>query len=82
MEQNDNNQPPTPSELMGWANTYGITHPIVTDPDFDEAVQYLWANPSFDGSIGLPNMQLLSSGMVVEISNGWPSESTIVSYLP
>ena len=82
MAQNNNNQPPTPSDLMSWANTYGITHPIVTDPDFGEAVQYLWANPSFDGSIGLPNMQLLSSGMVVEISNGWPSDSTIVSYLP
>ena len=82
MAQNDNNLPPTPSELMGWADTYGITHPIVTDAEFSEAIQYLWANPSFDGSIGLPNMQLLSSGMVVEISNSWPSESTIVSYLP
>ena len=45
MAQNNNNQPPTESDLMGWANTYGITHPIVTDPDFGEAVQYLWANP-------------------------------------
>ena len=82
MAENDNDQPPTASELMDWANTYGITYPIVTDPEFGETLQYLSADSFFDGNIGLPNMQLLSSGMVVEISNGWLSENTIVSYLP
>lgn len=77
MVQSNNNQTPTASELMDWANTCGITHPIATDTDFSEVAQYLWANPSLHGNIGLPNTQLLSPGMVVEISN----ECLIVSYL-
>ena len=80
--ENDNSQAPSQSDLMYWANTYGLTHPVVADPGFNETVQYLWANPQFDGTIGLPNMQLLSPGMVVELTNSWPSESYIVSYLP
>ena len=82
MAENYNYQTPTTSDLMDWANTYGITHPVVADSSFNEAVSYLWANPNFNGSIGLPNMQLLSPGMVVELSNEWPSQGTIVSYLP
>ena len=82
MAENSNYQTPSQSDLMDWANTYGITHPVVSDSGFNEAVQYLWANPQFTGTIGLPNMQLLSSGMVVEFSNSWPSESDIVSFLP
>ena len=82
MAENYNYQTPNQSDLMDWANSYGITHPVVADPDFNEAVQYLWANPQFNGTIGLPNMQLISSGMVVEMSNSSISEYQIVGYLP
>ena len=82
ISENYDYQTPSQSDLMDWANTYGITHPVVVDAGFNETVQYLWANPEFTGTIGLPNMQLLSSGMVVELSNSWPSDSYIVSFLP
>ena len=67
---------------MQWANDYGVTHPVVADPGFGETVNYLYAAPNFNGTFYLPNMQLLSSGMVVEISNGYVSESDVINHLP
>ena len=82
MGENNNVQTPTPSELMQWANQYGITHPVVVDPNFNETSQYLFADPSFNGSFYLPNMQLLAPGRVVTISNDWVTLSDIQQVLP
>ena len=79
----ENNQGGTPSqsELQWWANQYNLTHPVVADPGFNETVQYLYGDPNFNGSFGLPNMQLLSSGMVVRVSNDWVYQSDINNWL-
>ena len=73
---------PTQADLQEWANDYGITHPVLADPGFGELVNYLYADPSFNGSFGLPNMELLSPGMQVEIINGYVGASDIEAYLP
>lgn len=67
---------------MSWATTYNISHPVVADPEFNETVQYLFADPNFDGAFGIPNMQMLSTGMLIEHSNALLSESEIIGYLP
>ncbi len=82
MGENDYSQTPSQAELMQWANDYGLNHPVVADPGFNVTAQYLWASPSFNGSFYLPNMQLLSSGMVVIESNTWLYESQVVDSLP
>ena len=79
----ENNQGSTPSQsdLQYWANQYNLTHPVVADPGFNETAQYLWGDPNFNGSFGLPNMQLLSSGMVIRASNDWVYQSDITNWL-
>ena len=72
---------PTQEDLQQWAADYGLTHPVVADPDYGAAVNYLFANPNFTGSISLPNMQLLSGGMIVEVSNDQLSETQILPYI-
>ena len=79
----ENNSGPNVSQgdLQYWANTFGLTHPVVADPGFDVTAQYLFADPNFSGSFGLPNMQLLSPGMIVERSNTWIDQSDFMPYL-
>ena len=79
--ENYSGQPPSQAELMQWASDYGISHPVVSDPGFAETAQYLYADPNYNGMFYLPNMQLLSPGMVVEISNGWISQNDFMGFL-
>jgi hypothetical protein len=72
---------PAQEDLMEWATDYGLTHPVLADPGFSEIVNYLYADPSFNGSFGLPNMELLSPGMVVVSSNGWVNAGDIEALL-
>lgn len=72
---------PAQEDLQEWASTYGLNYPVLADPGYNLVVQYLWENPTFAGSIGLPNMQLLSGGMVVETSNDRLTEADILPYL-
>ena len=80
--ENNSAQAPTPNELMQWANSHGANHPIVVDPGFNQTVQYLYAAPGFNGSFYLPNMQLLSPGMVVEKSNTQLQLNQVLAHLP
>ena len=80
---------PSTSDLQQWANDYGLTHPVLADGDsngdgysFDETVNYLFADPNFDGSFYLPNMQLLVQGRVVLRSNTQLSQQDIINALP
>jgi len=86
--ENNSGNPPSQSDLQSWANDYGLTHPVLADGDlngdgynFDVTVGYLFANPTFNGTFGLPNMQLLSSGMRVEASNDRLQMSDITPFL-
>ena len=65
----ENNAGETPSleDLQEWANSYNITHPVLADSGFAETLNYLRADPSFTGSIGLPTKQLLAPGMIVNM---------------
>ena len=80
--ENYSGQTPSQSELMQFANQNGIAHPVVADPGFSETGNYLYASSSFNGSFYLPNMQLLSSGMVVVKSNDYVNESDVLNNLP
>ena len=81
LAENDYGQTASQSDLQQWANDYGLSHPVLADVNFDVTAGYMFANSSFNGSIALPNMQLLSGGMVVETSNDYLSDSQILSYI-
>ena len=67
---------------MEWANDYNLTHPVLSDPSFGYTTPFLYDSANFDGYFYLPNMQLLSQGRVVAVSNGWVSEGDIQNVLP
>ena len=72
--ENNQEQPPSVSDLQKWASDYGLSHPVLSDAGFSVTAAYLWSNPTFTGSIFLPNLQLVSAGMVVgsQLSNVRP----------
>jgi hypothetical protein len=80
MGENDYGQAPSQSELMGWAQSYGLTHPVLQDNGFYVGWNYISTESS--GSFNLPNMQLLSPGMEIEIVNGWVSSGDISNHVP
>ena len=79
--KNADDEAPSEEDLQQWASDYGLNHPVLADPEYSVVVNYLWANPTFTGSIALPNMQLLSGGMVVEMSNVQVSEADLIPYI-
>ena len=79
--KNADDQAPSQEDLQQWASDYGLNHPVLADPEYSVVVSYLWENPTFTGTIALPNMQLLSGGMVVEMSNVQISEADILPYI-
>ena len=79
--KNAADEAPSQEDLQEWASDYGLNHPVLADPEYNVVVNYLWANPNFTGSIALPNMQVLSGGMVVEMSNVQVSESDLLPYI-
>lgn len=54
------------TELQSWADTYGLTMPVLSDPG--SSVLYSFAS----GSIGLPFTVLIDRGVVVADAN-YPS---------
>ena len=70
------------ADLEEWANTHNLTHPILQDTT-GVAYRYVQtALPPDANSYSLPNMQLLSPGLVVEVTNGSVGPSRIEQYLP
>lgn len=82
MAENSAKETPTVDDLKGWADTYGLTHPVVADADFEVALRFIRASPGFSGNIGLPNLQLLSPGQKVEMTNAQVQKQDIEAYLP
>ena len=74
-------QSPSVSDLQKWATYFELSHPVLADVDFYTTANYLWATEDFNGNLYLPNMQLLSEGMVIEISNSQMSNPQIISYI-
>ena len=84
MSENEDGDIPTATELQGWASANGITHPVVADPNRQILSDFLAGSESAGDSISLPNLQLLTPGMVVALSNNDGqnfSEAELVEYL-
>lgn len=81
MAENESEETPTSADLLSWAEQHSITHPILRDPDAEITVAYLTADSDFSGSYGIPSMQVLSPGMVVERVDAWISEAELQELL-
>lgn len=58
--EDENYEAPTQEDLLGWAEQYGLTMPVIADPGSSTLYQYA------TGSIGLPFTVLLDRGVVLE----------------
>jgi len=58
--ENNDSESPSVDDLTEWADTYGLTMPVLADAG--SSVLYTYAS----GSIGLPYTVLLDRGVVVE----------------
>lgn len=52
-------QPPDQDDLQTWADRYGLTMPVLADPNYQALMEYA------QGSIGLPYTVLLDEGAVL-----------------
>jgi hypothetical protein len=75
-----NSGPATQEDAAEWADSYGLTFPVLADPN-NTGFNYISTDPSIGGSYGLPNSQLLSPGMRVEIVNGGVYENNFTPFL-
>lgn len=73
--ENNQNQVPSVEDLNTWADTYGLTMPVLAD---EQQIVYQFAT---GGSIGLPYTVLLDRGMVVQDGIGSASVSQMDSLL-
>lgn len=74
--QNLSNQTPTQAELMSWATTYGLNHPVVADPGWGVTGRFV------SGSFGLPSMHQLGAGAVVLQRQTYIDSSEVAAALP
>lgn len=74
LAENDFGTAPTQGELGQWAQTYGQSTPVLSDPGWT-TFDTLW-DTNFT-----PAVMLLAPGMEV-VSTDWVSESDIESVLP
>jgi len=84
MSETEEMDTPTATELQEWASANGITHPVVADPNRQILSAFQAASEYAGDSISLPNLQLLTPGMVVALSNNDLqdfSEAELVEYL-
>lgn len=74
---NSSRQPPSVADLQTWANTYGLNHPVVADPNFQTSARFI------DGtSIALPSMTLIKAGGEIVVRGSWVNESQVQANLP
>ena len=60
-----------------WVSTHGLTHPVLDDSGYDVIGRFI------SGSFGIPNVQVLSPGMQVQITNtNHVSPSDFEAWLP
>ena len=72
--------PATQEDAASWANQYGLTFPVLADPN-STLINYIRTDPNFSGGYGLPNKQLLSPGLQVEIVNGGVTPNDFTPFL-
>ncbi|GDX79801.1 hypothetical protein LBMAG42_16120 [Deltaproteobacteria bacterium] len=54
------------SDLQDWADEFGLTMPVVADPE--SALMWKYA-AGFDGSVGLPFTVVIDRGVVIDSIN-------------
>lgn len=74
--QNLSSQTPSQSDLMNWATTYGINHPVVADPNWGVTSRFV------SGSFGLPSMHQIGAGGVVLQRGTTIDASEVAAALP
>jgi hypothetical protein len=77
MGENNSQGAPTQADLQSWADTYGSTHPVLSDPNFAVTSRFLNSN-----TIAMPTGHLLTTGAEVVVRDGWPSSSQLGNALP
>lgn len=66
--EDESGRAPSEGQLLDWATQYGMTFPVLADPDGDVMWSYAGG-----GSVGLPFTVLLDRGNVVDDTN-YPSD--------
>lgn len=75
--ENISGRTPSVEDLADWADTFGLHHPVVADPNWQVTARFV------DGySIALPSMQQLAAGMEILRRDTQVSESQIRGALP
>jgi hypothetical protein len=70
--EDESSNAPDNDDLVSWADQYGLTMPVLADPQ--STTLYSFAS----GSVGLPFTVLLDRGVVVESTN-YPTSSDALS---
>ena len=65
MGENNDSQPPTQEELGEWADAYGLTFPVLSDPNFGMGYTYV------PGGGSLPFLALIDRGMVITATGNY-----------
>jgi hypothetical protein len=74
MAENNSSTTPTTAELADWANTYGLTTPVLADPGW-AVFESLWSGGY------TPANALLAPGMKL-VTTDWVYDSDIEAVLP
>ncbi len=69
--------PPTVDDLNAWVDAYGITHLVVTDPEWEVVDRYSERVPT-----ALPSLTLIAPGMEIIVAAGSVEEADVVAVLP
>jgi len=77
MGENEAGVAPSQADLERWADSYGSTHPVLSDPNFAVTSRFLNSM-----TIAMPTGHLLATGAEVVVRDGWPSNSQINGALP
>jgi hypothetical protein len=72
--ENSSSSAPSVSDLDYWASAHGQTFPVLSDPGFNQAWNYMMHES--DGTIYMPNNQLIGPGMEVIAVNEYTGIST------
>ncbi len=75
--ENYDNTAPTVEELNTWVDEYAITHPVVSDADWEVVESY-----SERGRPALPSHTLIAPGMEILVASGKVEEADVVAALP
>jgi hypothetical protein len=67
---------PTVEELQEWADTFGLTHPVVADAGWGVTVRFTGY------SFALPAMHQMAPGMEILRRNTWITENQVQGALP